>query len=100
MKMHMIVPVFALPGLVWAADVRDIELRRLYEPTPAELRDEAAGRIYIYDGLRDTDIAHAMDAAYDRIENMMFIRVKRTDERGEVMKDPETGADLVDDDDC
>jgi hypothetical protein len=47
-------------------DVRDIELRRLFEPTPAEQRAEASGRIYIYEGLRETDVARAME---DRVRS-------------------------------
>ena len=83
-----------------AADVREIELRRLFEPTQGELTDEASGRIYIYDGLRDTDIERAMEEQFERIDNMMFIREKPTDEKGEVLKDPETGEELVADDGC
>jgi hypothetical protein len=83
-----------------AADVRDIELRRLFEPTAGELQDEAKGRVYIYDGLRDTDVARAMEEQFERVDNMMFIRVKPTDEKGEVLKDEETGEELVEDDGC
>jgi hypothetical protein len=90
----------ALAAPVVAVDVREIELRRLFEPSAAEQQDEARGRVYIYDGLRDTDIERAMDQEFARIESMMFIRVKLTDEQGEVRKDPETGAELVVDDDC
>ena len=73
----------ALAGLLllgrdaWAADVRDIELRRLFEPTPAELRAERSGRIYIYEGLLESDVAHAMAEQFDRVDSMMFIRVQR-----------------------
>ena len=83
-----------------AGDVRDIELRRLFEPTEAEREEEASGRIYIYDGLRDIDVEEAMDEEYERIENMMFIREKKTDEQGGVLKDPATGEDVVEDDGC
>ena len=37
------------------------------EPTPAELRAEAAGRIYIYDGLRDVDVQRALDEEFERL---------------------------------
>jgi hypothetical protein len=83
-----------------AEDVRDIDLRRLFEPTEAEREEEATGRIYIYDGLRDIDVERAMRDQYDRIENMMFIREKKTDGKGEVLKDPATGEDVVEDDGC
>jgi hypothetical protein len=61
-----------------AADVRDIEMRRLFQPTQNEIRSEAAGKIYIYDGMRESDIERAMDEEFDRVDNMMFIRVKPT----------------------
>jgi len=83
-----------------AEDVRDIDLRRLFEPTKVEREAEARGRIYIYDGLRDIDVERAMRDEYDRIENMMFIREKKTDGKGEVLKDPATGEDVVEDDGC
>lgn len=83
-----------------AADVSEIERRRLFEPTPGELRAEAAGRIYIYEGLRDTDVERALEEEFKRVQNMMFIRVKPTDEGGEPRKDPKTGAEYVQDDGC
>jgi hypothetical protein len=90
----------AIAGPLMAGDVREIELRRLFEPTPAELQSEAKGRIFIYEGLRDTDVEQAMEQQFNRIESMMFIRVQRTNEKGEVKKDPKTGAVLVQDDGC
>ena len=57
-------------------DLRDIELRRLFEPTPAELRQEQSGRVYIYDGLKEADIDRAMREQFQRVDSMMFIRVK------------------------
>ncbi len=83
-----------------ASDVREIELRRLMEPTPAERAQEDRGQIYIYDGLRDTDIQHAMDEEFHRIEHMMFIRTHKTDPHGEVKRDASTGEALIEDDGC
>lgn len=59
-----------------AKDLRDIELRRLFEPTPAERRAERAGRVYIYEGLREDDIERALREQFDRASSMMFIRVQ------------------------
>ena len=42
-------------GIALASDLSAIEKRRLFEPTEAELRQEARGRIYIYDGKQKTD---------------------------------------------
>jgi hypothetical protein len=89
-----------IPSVGQAADVTDIEMRRLLEPTPSELAQEASGRIYIYDGLRDIDIEHAMRDHFDRVEHMMFIRTKKTDPSGALKRDKTTGEVEVEDDDC
>ena len=83
-----------------SADVSDYELRRLFEPTEAELAQEQDGRIYIYDGLRDEDVRRALREEFERVEHMMFIREKRTDEQGDVKTDPATGEAIVEDDGC
>jgi hypothetical protein len=83
-----------------AADVSEFEQRRLFSPTEAELASEAEGRIYIYDGLTDIDVQRALNDEFDRVENMMFIRTKKTDEAGEVKRDADTGEVEYDDDGC
>jgi hypothetical protein len=85
---------------VTAGDLRDIELRRLFEPTPVELHAERAGLVYIYDGVRDTDIERAMAEQFDRIQSMMFIRTQMTDKTGHLKRDEATGAIEVEDDGC
>jgi hypothetical protein len=37
---------------------------------------------------------------FDRVENMMFIRTKKTDEAGEVKRDADTGEVEYEDDGC
>jgi hypothetical protein len=83
-----------------AADVSEIELRRLFDPTETELAAESGGRIYIYEGLRDIDVQRAMDQEFDRVEYMMFIRTRKTKDTGELAKDPETGVVETQDDGC
>jgi hypothetical protein len=100
MKLFITLMLVLLIGSANAADISEIEKRRLFEPTEAEVNAEAAGRIYIYEGLSGADIARAMDEEFERVENMMFIRIKKTDENGEVMTDPDTGEALVEDDGC
>jgi len=92
--------LFSLGSLAYAGDLYEIEKRRLFSPNPAERAAEARGQIYIYDGLRNLDIDHAMDQEFARIENLMFVRTKKTDQTGKVLKSPETGADIVEDDGC
>lgn len=84
----------------FAEDIRDIQMRRLLEPTQAELAQERKGRIYIYESLTNQDISQAMEEEFDRVESMMFIRVPKTDDSGEVMKDADTGEMLIEDDGC
>jgi len=100
MKVSVIFALLIASSTVFADELRDIELRRLFDPTPAELRAERAGGVYIYDGLRDTDIEHAMQEAFDRIESMMFIRVKRTIPQGKANEKPDNDVAYVQDDDC
>ena len=50
---------------VSAGDVRDMELRRLFDPTQAEIASEAEGRIYIYDGLTERDVQRALNEAFE-----------------------------------
>ncbi|MBK1707150.1 hypothetical protein [Halochromatium glycolicum] len=99
-------PVF-IAGLIWSAqslwaadDIREIQMRRLLQPTDAELAQERKGRIYIYESLTHQDIEQAMDDEFERVESMMFIRVPKTDESGDVIKDKETGEVVIEDDGC
>jgi hypothetical protein len=95
-------------GIVWlvatppalTADLREIQMRRLLEPTPAELASEKDGRIYIYESLTNPDIEKAMSEEFDRVESMMFIRVPKTDASGAEEKDERTGEVIYEDDGC
>jgi hypothetical protein len=90
----------AVTSSALAADVRDIQMRRLLEPTPAELAAEKDGRIYIYESLTSADIDKAMMQEFNRVESMMFIRVPKTDASGAPRKDEITGEILYEDDGC
>jgi hypothetical protein len=98
----------ALVSFIWTSavaaveetGVAEIELRRLLEPTKSEIAQEQKGRIYIYEGLRDIDVERAMDREFNRIEHMMFIRTRKTNDKGDVVRDPNTGEAEVEDDGC
>jgi hypothetical protein len=64
----------------------------LLTPSESQLRLEARGRVMIYEGLTDRQVAQAMDTQFSRIESMMFIRTVITDEEGKAVE--------VEDDDC
>jgi hypothetical protein len=74
----MAIGMILLSATAHAKDLRDIELRRLFDPTPTEIRQERAGRVYIYDGLKETDVERAMGEEFSRVDSMMFIRVQPT----------------------
>jgi hypothetical protein len=76
-----------------------LEMRRLFEPTDSELRDEAEGSVYIYEGVTDRAVERAMKEAFERVDSMMFINTIRTDARGQPLRDPDTGL-IEADDDC
>ncbi len=88
----------ALPLAVTAAPVRagddeaqanlqQWQLRRLNQPTNRERAQELSGGIYIYDGLTDRQVDHALDRHFDRIENMMFMGTVKTGPSGDAMRD-------------
>ncbi len=100
MKSHILPLLLAAASPAIAADTREIELRRLFDPSAAEQQAEQSGRVYIYEGLRDSDVRRAMKEEFDRIDSMMFIREQITDEHGEVKREPETGEPVYQDDGC
>jgi len=88
-------------GLTGPAEAEDTwQERMLFNPPASQIELEKRGRIVIYDGLRDTQIAEAMDTQFDRIQFMMFVRTVITGSKGEVQHDDETGTVVVEDDGC
>ena len=59
----------------------------LHEPSPAQLRMERRGRVFIYDRMQDADVDVAMNTQFDRIERMMFVRTQQTTPAGETEGD-------------
>jgi hypothetical protein len=51
------------------------DLRRLMQPTAAELASEEKGRVHIYDSLEINEVNAALDENFERIQNMMFISI-------------------------
>ena len=69
------------------------DLRRLMKPSPAERASEERGRVHIYDSLEINEINAALDENFDRIQNMMFIRINHLPATG-------SGPAEVEDDGC
>ena len=70
----------------------------LFQPSDQQLQMEGRSQVFVYHGIKSTDIDLAMDTHYDRIENMMFVNTVWTNEKGEPLVDPYTGNPLVDND--
>lgn len=99
--------VFASVGFqsqAWAAkkpfNADPWQMKRLFSPSQNDLASEGKGHIIIYSGLLDTEVDHAMDLYFDRIESMMFIKTIRTDANGKPEIDSATGEVVVADDGC
>lgn len=84
--------LLALPPSAGAADpsadenLQKWQLRRLFLPTERELAHELKGNVYIYEGLTDHQVEQALDRNFERIEYMLFLGTRRTDESGEPMR--------------
>ena len=84
-------------GLAAAGDWQE---KLLFSPADSQLKMEQRGRIMIYDGFTDRQIAMAMDTQFNRIESMMFVRTIITNDDGNAVVDSETGQVVVEDDGC
>ena len=69
------------------------DLRRLMHPSPAELASEERGKVHIYDSLEINEVDAALDQNFERIHNMMFIRINHLPATG-------SGPAEVEDDGC
>lgn len=92
---------------VEAAQSRDLgpifenwQLERLFNPGAQQLAQEKKGMIFIYDGLKSSDIDQVMNSQFDRIDNMMFTRTIITNEKGEPKRHRKTGQMMIEDDGC
>lgn len=76
------------------------QMNMIFHPTQTVLERESKGFVFIYDGFNEDQVAKILDTKFDRIDHMMFTRVKLTDTSGEILVDPETGEELIADDGC
>jgi hypothetical protein len=75
-------------------------MKMIYQPSQPLLEREARGVVHVYDGLTDRQVEDVLDQKFDRLEHMMFTGVKKTDEEGKVVKNPQTGKAVASDDGC
>jgi hypothetical protein len=71
--------------------LHDWQVRRLTQPLPQEVAKERSGSVYIYDGLTDREVDAALTGQFGRIQYMMFVGTKKTDEQGKLKLDSATG---------
>ena len=76
---NMLLVLASMPAQ--AAD--SYQYKSLFTPSDFTLKAEAKGRIMIYDGMTSETIEKAMDEQFNRIENMMFVRIIHEQENGE-----------------
>lgn len=75
------------------------QLKHLFTPSEQAIQQEQDS-VFIYQGLTDREVNKALDQQFDRIQHMMFTSIVVTDANGEVLRDPETGKAVVEDDGC
>ena len=69
------------------ADDTEWQKKTLLEPPEYLLIAEAGGRVMIYDGLPIEVVDTAMDEQFDRIDHMMFTRIRHQTPEGEQVED-------------
>ena len=74
--------------------------RRLEQPTTAELQWERSGHVMIYEGMTDREVELALEDHFNRVQSMMFINTVITDDKGNPLKDPESGKIVTENDGC
>ena len=98
--MLMMLSIFSHSILADDDSQQSWQLSLLFNPGDHQYEMERRGRVFIYDGLRDTEVERALDEQYGRVESMMFINTVMTDDEGAPLRDPDTGEMLVENDGC
>ena len=83
-----------------APNLEKWQMDMIYHPAESVLERENRGFVHIYDGFNDTQVDQILDDKFERIDYMMFTRVRLTDSSGRVLLDPDTGEALTEDDGC
>jgi hypothetical protein len=58
---------------------RCLSAEGLVQPDQEQLKAEARGRVMIFYGLVNSEVEYALDQQLDRIEHMMFVRMRHTE---------------------
>ena len=74
--------------------------KQLFEPGETQLKRERMGRVTIYSGFTDVQVAQAMEQQFDRVEHMMFVGTVVTASDGEPKTEQRSGEVQTEDDGC
>ena len=96
----MVVLSVALSGCAHSTQPLTWQQRRLEQPTEAELQWERSGHVMIYEGMTDREVELALEDHFNRVQSMMFINTVVTDDKGNPLKDPESGKIVTEKDGC
>ena len=86
-SVYMMAVCLVVSGNVSAEGIDAWQEKQLLAPTKTLLVAEANGRVTIYDGMPIETVERALDEQFDRIDSMMFTRIRHTTEEGEVVED-------------
>lgn len=76
------------------------QTNRRFKASASQLKREAEkSQVMIYNGLKDKTVDKALDTQFDRVENMVFVRIVTTDTRGVTLTD-ELGNAIIENDGC
>ena len=78
----------------------DWQIKQLFQPGKYRDSLEKQGRVFIYAGLKSSDVMRVLDEHFDRIQSMMFTGTVVTDDAGTPLRDPKTGNVVVEEDGC
>ena len=76
------------------------QMDMIFHPCESVLQRESRGFVFIFDGFNETQVDKIYGASFDRIDHMMFTRVKLTDSSGKIRIGPDAGDELLADDGC
>jgi len=76
------------------------QLKRLFHPSTQQIQWERDGGVFIYTGLKASDVERALKEQGSRMDAMMFVKTIHTTPAGQPLTDPGTGQWVQDNDEC
>jgi len=70
-------------------------MNMIYQPAEPVLERESKGFVFIYHGFNETQVDQILADRFGRIDNLMFTRIKLTDNSGNILLDAETSDELT-----